>query len=89
MVQAGLLSDIVEAEFQFQKYKPILSHKQHVEVPSLGAGTLNNLGLHLIDQALRLFGMPDAIFADIRITQYAWVKAKTLCQSQFFNEPLN
>lgn len=43
VIQEGLLGDIIEAEFQFQKYKPALSHKQHVEVPSPGAGILNNL----------------------------------------------
>jgi scyllo-inositol 2-dehydrogenase (NADP+) len=31
-----------------------------------GAGTLNDLGPHLIDQALQLFGLPDALSADIR-----------------------
>jgi predicted dehydrogenase len=69
VIEEGLLGDIIEAEFQFQKYKPALSHKQHVEIPSPGAGILNNLGPHLIDQAVHLFGMPDAIFADIRITR--------------------
>ncbi|MDB5691016.1 MAG: oxidoreductase [Alphaproteobacteria bacterium] len=30
-----------------------------------GAGSLNDLGPHLIDQALQLFGLPDALSADI------------------------
>jgi scyllo-inositol 2-dehydrogenase (NADP+) len=30
-----------------------------------GAGTLNDLGPHLIDQALLLFGMPEAVSADV------------------------
>jgi scyllo-inositol 2-dehydrogenase (NADP+) len=30
-----------------------------------GAGTLNDLGPHLIDQALMLFGMPEALSADV------------------------
>jgi scyllo-inositol 2-dehydrogenase (NADP+) len=30
-----------------------------------GAGTLNDLGPHLIDQALLLFGMPEAVSADL------------------------
>jgi predicted dehydrogenase len=34
-----------------------------------GAGTLKDLGPHVIDQMLCLFGMPDAVFADIRITR--------------------
>ncbi len=34
-----------------------------------GAGILKDLGPHLIDQALCLFGSPKAVFADIRITR--------------------
>lgn len=30
-----------------------------------GAGTLNDLGPHLIDQALQLFGLPEAVSADV------------------------
>ncbi|WP_228275031.1 oxidoreductase [Stakelama tenebrarum] len=37
------------------------------EQPGPGAGLLADLGPHLIDQALRLFGMPDALTADIAI----------------------
>ena len=62
-----LLGDIVEAEFHFDRYSENLSPKVHKEVPGAGTGTLYDLGSHLIDQALQLFGMPDAVFADIRI----------------------
>ena len=65
----GLLGDIVEAEFHFDRYNPNLSPKQHKETPNSGAGILKDLGPHLIDQALSLFGFPKAIFADIRITR--------------------
>ncbi len=62
-----LLGDLVEAEFHFDRYSEILSPKVHKEIPGPGTGTLYDLGSHLIDQALQLFGMPDAVFADIRI----------------------
>ncbi|MEK7198422.1 MAG: Gfo/Idh/MocA family oxidoreductase, partial [Bacteroidota bacterium] len=39
------------------------------EIPSPGAGLLNDLGPHLIDQALHLFGLPQSVFADLRITR--------------------
>jgi scyllo-inositol 2-dehydrogenase (NADP+) len=71
IVQEGLLGDIVEAEFHFERYKPTLSPKQHVETPGLGAGIIKDLGPHLIDQALHLFGMPNAVFSDMRITREA------------------
>jgi predicted dehydrogenase len=35
------------------------------EEPEPGSGLLNDLGPHMVDQALQLFGMPEAISADI------------------------
>ncbi len=66
IVREGLLGEIVEAAFHFDRYNENLSPKQHKEIPGPGAGLLNDLGPHLIDQALHLFGMPQAVFADIR-----------------------
>jgi predicted dehydrogenase len=63
------LGEIVEAEFHFDRYNPILSPKVHKETANPGAGILKDLGPHLIDQALCLFGMPKGVFADIRITR--------------------
>ena len=63
------LGEIVEAEFHFDRYNPILSPKVHKETANAGAGILKDLGPHLIDQALCLFGMPKGVFADIRITR--------------------
>ncbi|SKA02180.1 Gfo/Idh/MocA family oxidoreductase [Sediminibacterium ginsengisoli] len=63
------LGDITEAEFHFDRYKEELSPKLHKELPGPGAGILYDLGPHIIDQALFLFGMPEAVFADLRITR--------------------
>jgi len=65
VVKEGWLGDIVEAEFHFDRYSEILSPKAHKETPGPGTGLLYDLGSHLIDQALQLFGMPNAVFADI------------------------
>jgi scyllo-inositol 2-dehydrogenase (NADP+) len=65
----GSLGDIVEAEFHFDRYNPKLSPKQHKETANSGAGILKDLGPHLIDQALYLFGFPTAVMGDIRITR--------------------
>ena len=67
--QQGILGDIVEAEFHFDRYNPALSPKLHKETINPGSGILKDLGPHLIDQALHLFGMPERVFADIRITR--------------------
>lgn len=65
----NLLGDLVEAEFHYDRYNPKLSPKMHKETVNAGAGLLKDLGPHLGDQALFLFGMPDAVFADIRTTR--------------------
>lgn len=69
IVQEGWLGEIMEAEIHFDRFKEELSPKPHKEIPAPGAGILNDLSPHLIDQALHLFGMPQAVFADLRITR--------------------
>nr|WP_315220270.1 Gfo/Idh/MocA family oxidoreductase [uncultured Flavobacterium sp.] len=69
IVKDGVLGDLVEAEFHFDRYTPSLSPKVHKETVNDGAGILKDLGPHLIDQALCLFGFPKAVFGDIRITR--------------------
>jgi predicted dehydrogenase len=67
VVDEGALGDIVEAEFHFDRFKQDLSPKVHKEVPGKGTGALYDLGSHLVDQALQLFGLPEQVFADLRI----------------------
>lgn len=67
IVDEKWLGEIVEAEFHFDRYKEELSPKVHKEVPGPGTGSLYDLGSHLIDQALQLFGEPEAVFADIAV----------------------
>ncbi len=69
VVKDRLLGDIVEAEIHFDRFKEELSPKQHKEIPGPGTGVLYDLGSHLIDQAVLLFGYPKAVFADIRIVR--------------------
>lgn len=67
VLREGQLGDIVEAEFHFDRYKEELSPKKHKEAPGPGTGALYDLGSHLIDQALQMFGKPSAVFSDIQI----------------------
>jgi scyllo-inositol 2-dehydrogenase (NADP+) len=67
IVNDKLLGDIVEAEIHFDRFNKQLSAKAHKEVAGVGTGVLYDLGAHLIDQALQLFGFPQAVFADIRV----------------------
>lgn len=67
IVDQGLLGTVVDASISFLRFKAELSPKSHKEAPGPGAGLLKDLGAHVIDQALCLFGMPEAVFADIDI----------------------
>ncbi|WP_348823933.1 Gfo/Idh/MocA family oxidoreductase [Flavobacterium aestuarii] len=69
IVSSKVLGELVEAEFHFDRYNPVLSPKAHKETANAGAGILKDLGPHIIDQALYLFGFPQSVFADIRITR--------------------
>jgi scyllo-inositol 2-dehydrogenase (NADP+) len=69
IVSSNILGELVEAEIHFDRYNPILSPKGHKETANDGAGILKDLGPHIIDQAVYLFGFPQSVFADIRITR--------------------
>lgn len=69
VVEEGWLGEIMEAEFHYDRYNDQLSPKAHKETPAPGAGIVYDLSPHLIDQALTLFGMPESVFADLRVTR--------------------
>lgn len=54
-------------ESHFDRFRPIALTDRWRGKNELGAGTLYDLGSHLIDQSLNLFGMPHEIFANIQI----------------------
>ena len=65
IIDQGLLGRLVEYEAHFDRYRNFIRDSWK-EKPENNTGTLYNLGSHLIDQALVLFGIPDAVYADIR-----------------------
>ena len=67
VIRSRELGTIVEAEIHYDRYTPALSPKVHKETPGPGTGLLYDLGSHLIDQALQLFGDPESVFADLSI----------------------
>ena len=69
VIESGLLGNINEMEIHFDRFNLELSAKKHKEEPNPGAGIVRDLGPHIIDQALYLFGMPEAVFADLRTTR--------------------
>ncbi|WP_426030566.1 oxidoreductase [Caulobacter sp. DWP3-1-3b2] len=62
LIADGSLGEVVQYESHFDRFRPIVRDRWR-EAP--GAGVLLDLGPHLIDQALQLFGSPRAVFADI------------------------
>ncbi|HZC38293.1 MAG TPA: Gfo/Idh/MocA family oxidoreductase, partial [Sphingomicrobium sp.] len=61
------LADVGEVmlfEAHWDRFRPEIKQGWR-EVPQPGGGVLSDLGPHMIDQALVLFGMPEAISADI------------------------
>lgn len=66
VLDSGELGAIVEAEIRYDRYNPNLSPKAWKESANAGAGVLKDLGPHIIDQAVYLFGYPQAVFADVR-----------------------
>ncbi|MDR6463264.1 putative dehydrogenase [Chryseobacterium sediminis] len=60
------IGNIKEAEIRFDRFRTTPSGKQHKESPDqVGAGTLHDLGAHLVDQAVQYFGYPEKLFADV------------------------
>jgi len=66
VLEQGWLGRLVSYEAHFNRFRPEPARDTWKEDPGLGSGTLYNLGSHLIDQALLLFGMPAGVTADIR-----------------------
>ena len=69
VIQSGVLGELTEVTIAYEQHLPALNAKAHLETPSPGAGLLRDRGSHATDQALSLFGMPKAIFADLRIVR--------------------
>lgn len=66
IISQKTLGEIVEYEAHFDRYRPIINKISWRDENIPGGGILYDLGSHLIDQAMQLFGKPEGIFADIR-----------------------
>ena len=66
LLEAGTLGKIVEYTSCFDRYVPGIRPKKWKEEAREASGVLYDLGAHLIDQVLQLFGMPLEVTANIR-----------------------
>lgn len=63
LVDAGTFGELSEFESRYDRYKNVAAVKLWKEAPAPGVGAAYDLGSHLIDQLLVLFGKPDRVTA--------------------------
>jgi len=62
ILEQNLLGEILEYESHFDRYNPEVGRASWRYTKKMAGGTLFDLGVHLIDQAISLFGKPDAVY---------------------------
>lgn len=67
VVNSELLGNLVEFEAHYDRYRNYVEADTWKEETAPGAGILFNLGSHMIDQALVLFGMPKNVTATLGV----------------------
>ncbi len=67
LLQQKMLGNVHEYECHFDRYRPEAKPGAWREENKPGSGILFDLGSHLVDQALCLFGMPRTITAEIKM----------------------
>lgn len=67
IIDAGLLGSIDRFESRFERYRrvPRLQAWREFPAPEEAGGLLYDLGSHLIDQAIQLFGNPTRVYAEV------------------------
>ena len=73
LVASGELGRIVRFEAHYDRFRPNPKPPAWREIPGSGSGILADLGPHLLDYALALFGTPERVTADVRIERDGFV----------------
>ena len=68
VIESGVLGRIINFEIHYNRFKPILNPKKWKEVIAPGNGIIYDLGAHIIDQTIVLFGVPKSVWGE-RFTQ--------------------
>jgi len=66
LLEKGAIGEVRHCEIRYDRFRPV-GKQGWRETAAPGSGVLYDLGPHLLDQALCLFGMPKAVIADIAI----------------------
>ena len=65
LIESGALGRVVHFESHFDRFRPQVRQRWR-EQAARGGGLLFDLGPHLIDQALALFGAPESVYATVK-----------------------
>jgi scyllo-inositol 2-dehydrogenase (NADP+) len=75
LLHQGSLGRLVYLESRFDRWRPVQpTARLWKEDPSQGGGVLLDLGTHLADQVLTLFGKPESVAADV-LSEREWARA--------------
>jgi scyllo-inositol 2-dehydrogenase (NADP+) len=67
LITSGALADVHRFESRFETWKPSTSKAwKATATPEQGGGVLYDLGTHLIDQAIELFGPVENVYSELR-----------------------
>ncbi|MET3112782.1 scyllo-inositol 2-dehydrogenase (NADP+) [Pedobacter sp. CG_S7] len=58
IIESGVLGKLNEVHIRYDRYRPAIGPKRFKEEPMPASGLMYDLGSHLIDQAISLFGKP-------------------------------
>jgi len=66
LMDEGVLGTVLRFESRFERWRPEIRQRWREEAaPEEAGGTLYDLGAHLVDQAVQLFGPVDSVYAEI------------------------
>lgn len=62
VVESGQLGRITEVHYRYDRYRKAIGPKTFKEEPQAASGLMYDLGPHLLDQAISLFGKPSSFY---------------------------